>query len=416
MRPPRSTLLTGIIAAGMVFICWFPGTAAAADRVEGLPVGPWLLNPYLITGYEYDSNPLFRPGNNESENIGVVTPGLGAVLPVRNSSFRFQVEHSIYDYERLTLGKNSVTEIDTGLQLAFSSLDQLEIGFERTSGLSRTTQGFDDGGETVFKGDTFNLNSYSLNLARAVYGHRGYQVRLARRDLVFDEGTSTSFFDYRGWEYRGEYREPVGPRRWLLVSLEGRRYDHFRVNDPIGRLFRQEDSRMAYFGMEGKFSPQVTTRARLGYGDYRFPLAAGSDYQGMVGDLRVDFQSTSRRIEINLIGSRRPNASYFFNNTYYVHSSLQLNAEARIRPRVTIGGRAQSGVSEYGDALENPGDPQEGLVRKDRSRSVEFYGNMMLSPLFGITVAARWSRRTSNYEGVEYDAKSLFAGLFVGWR
>ena len=416
MRPARSTRLTGIIAAGVMFVCWFPGTVAAADRLEGLQVGPWLLSPYLITGYEYDSNPLFRPGESESEKIGVVTPGFGAVLPVRNSSFLIQVEHSIYDYERLTLGDNSVTEIDTGLKLAFSSFDQLEIGFQRTSGLARTTRGFDEGGEAVFQGDTFNLNTYSMDLSRAIYGHRGYQVRLARKDMVFDPGSTASFFDYRGWEYRGEYREPIGPRRWLFASLEGRMYDHFQVDDPVGQLFRQEDSKMTYLGVEGKFSPQISTRARLGYGDFRFPFADGSDFQGMIGDLSADFQSVSRRIEIHFLGSRRPNASFFFNNTHYVHTSLQLNVEARVWTRVTVGGRAQSGVSEYGDALENPGDPQEGLIRKDRIRSVEFYGNMMLSPLFGITVSARGSRRTSNYEGVEYVAKSLFAGLVVGWR
>jgi hypothetical protein len=154
---------------------------------------------------------------------------------------------------------------------------------------------------------------------------------------------------------------------------------------------------------------------RLGYGDFRFPLVSGSDFTGILGDLSLEFRSASDRIQVKILGTKRPYASFFFNNTYYVHANLGLDVVAKIRPRLILGGRARAGVSEYGDPLVNQGDPQEGLVRRDRIRSMELYGRMMLSPLMGITLSARGARRTSNYEGVEYDAKSLFMGMVFGW-
>ncbi len=387
-----------------------------AEVPEGLPAGPWIFSPFLVFGYEYDSNPLFRPESVGSDRIAILTPGLGAFLPIGNSGFRLQVERSHYNYELLDLDDNQVTEIHAAADLGFSSSDRLLMAFDRTSGLARTVQAFDEGGEAVFQGDTFDLNKSTVELSRSVYGHRGYLFRVERRDLVFDPNTTANFFNYRGWSYAAEYREPVSPQRWLVVALEGRKYDHFQVLIEPGAIYRQEDSRMVYIGLDGRFTRQWRTRVRLGYGDFRFPMADGQDFSGVVGDFNLSYRSPGERLDVQLLANRRPYASFFFNNTYYLNTSVGLNANYAVRPRLTFGGRAFYGHSTYGDRLVNPGDPQEGLIREDQFRTVELSGRVDLAPWVGITVSARESRRTSNYEGVEYEAKSVFGGLAIGWQ
>ena len=389
---------------------------SSAQDTEGLLAGPWILTPYLITGYEHDSNPLFLPGGADSDRITILTPGVGAVLPLGNSRFRLNAERSFYHYELLNLDDNKVTELSSALELAFSSSDKLEIRFDRISGLARSVQAFDEGGEAVFQGDTFDLNQYTVQLSREVYGHRGYRFTLEREDLVFDESTSANFFNYRGWSYAGEFREPVAPRRWVLFSLEGRQFDHFRVQDDPGEIFREEDSRMAFVGLDGVFARQWRTRLRGGYGRFRYPVAEGSDYRGLVADFDATYRSTGERLKVRIMAARRPFSSFFFNNTHYVNSSATVMAEYVVRPKLTFGARAQFGRSTYGDRLERPGDPQEGLIRRDRARSTELFGRMELTPWVGLTFSARSSRRMSNYEGVEYEAKSYFGGLAIGWR
>ncbi|MBD3868465.1 MAG: outer membrane beta-barrel protein [Acidobacteria bacterium] len=408
----RRLLPAGAFCLVLLGSVWMP-VDAAID--EGLPVGPWILTPSVVTGYEYDSNPLFTEGGSASDRVSILTPRLGAFLPVSNSGFRIELEQSYYNYEILDLDDNTVTDISAAVELEFSTSDNLEVAFDRTSGLARSVQAFDEGGEAVFQGDTFDLNQYTMALSRSVSGHRGYRFQVVRRDLVFDPNTTAKFFNYRGWSYSGEYREPVAPGRWIIASVEGRRYDHFRVLSRPGDLFRQEDSRMLFVGLDGKFFSHWNSRVRVGYGDYRFPMADGSDYSGMVGDFSASYRSSGERLLVQIIAAHKPQASFFFNSTYYLNTSSEMTLEYGVRPRLTLGGRANFGHSAYRDPLVNPGDPQEGLIRADRSRTVEVFGRIELTPWIGATVSARSSRRTSNYEGEEYEAKSIFGGLAIGW-
>lgn len=388
----------------------------AAEFPDGLAVGPFILTPRLVTGYEYDSNPLYLAESAVSDRILIVTPGVGAKLPVRNGSLKLVLDQSTYDYDRLSLDEDKVTETSAELSLPFASSDTLVGVVERISGLARSVQAFDEGGEAVFQGDSFDLNRYRLELSRRSSGHRGYRLQVQRDDLAFAPGTTANFFNYRGWRYSGEYREPIAPGRWMIASLEGRAFDHYQVLGPPGEIYRQEDSRMAYVGVDGRFSPGWKTRVRAGYGEFRFPIAVGSDFSGMVADMEAGYRTPAERLVVRILGARRPYASFFFNNTHYLNTSAQLVVEYEVRPRLNFGARAFWSRSTYGDRLVNPGDPQEGIIREDRTWRVELSGTLDLTPWVGLTVSARSSERTSNYEGEEYEARNLFGGLAIGWR
>ncbi len=397
--------LSGLIAA----------TAAGVEPDHGFQAGPWLLEPSLLFEYEYHSNPFFRPTGGSSDRILTAKPALGLSLPFSQSLVYFNISKAIYDYQRVTLGGNSVLESSGGVELNFNTQDKLELDVENTSGLARSTGVFDEGGETVFRGDTFDFNSYTATFSRSVYGHRGYRVQLQRQDLVFDRGTTVQFFDYRGWNYQGEYRQPVSPVSWFLVSLGGRKYDHFRVGDVSPDPFRREDSRIGYLGFDARYSPRSGLRVLLGYGSFEYPGSGGSSFGGLVADLTARHSTGSGKLEWIVSASRKPYSSFFRNNTHYVRDFVEVSLIRHFSGKSLVRLRTNVSWSDYSDRLEAPADPQNGILRNDRTASTELYARISLSSLLGLRISVLRSRRSSNYIGVEYEATRIFSGLALGW-
>ncbi len=388
---------------------------AQMEERKGLEAGPWLLLPSLVLGVEYDSNPFFRSENVQSERILEATPALGIRLPFSQSLFRIDVAKKFYDYSQTILGEDTVLETSAVLELNFSSRDKLEFGAERSSGLARSTAIFDEGGEATFQGDSFDMDVFDLTLSRSVYGQRGWLLKLQRQDLVFDEGTVANFFDYRCWNYQAEYRQPVSPVSWLLFSWSGRNYDHFRVNSPFSEPFREEISQIGLVGFDARYSSHKTLRFRVGYSKNEFPGALGSAFSGIVGDIKARFQTGSRRHEFLVEALRRPHASFFANNTHFVRNSIAITLKRNFLNKSSVGLRAEYAESDYGDPLQRPLDPQNGIVRQDRTLVSELNARFALNPLMGLRLSARYSTRSSKYEGVDYDATQIFGGMAFGW-
>lgn len=416
--PPSSPFLRAMIGAAVLAMVLVASAAVAEvgeEQPDGIRASQWILRPSITSGVTYSSNPFFQSEsrNPQSDRILVVRPRIEAILPFSNSYWSIDYAYGQYDFENADLPDDSTQEMGTALSLLFGSYERLSLGYRRTAGLARSIL-YDEGGEAVSDGNTFTLDLYEASLSRDVIGQRGYAVELQRRDFRFDEGAPAQFFNYLGWDWSVEYREPLSPVRWFTVSLGGRDYDHFLVDDPSGERYRAEDSQAVYIGITERVGRRRSYRLRIGYGRSQFPEGLGSEFEGVVGDGTFSL-GIGRRTTILITASRAPYPSYYANNNYFVSNQLRIRLQRFWWPKVETGLSVGASRNEYGDPLDSPGDPQNGILRVDNLMDVEVYANFVIRNTLGFRVEIRHLTRDSNYLGADYNVTNANAGVTIGW-
>lgn len=384
---------------------------AAEPPPEGIAAGPWVLAPALFTGFSLDTNPFYRNDAALASNPDHVTrvsrlaPRLRAVLPFRNSEFDFSYEGSRRTYSQDSASSQWGHEIDSDLVLRLGTGDQVVIHGDRTSGSAETR--LFDGGEVVYDGSRYRYANLGASLERSVYGRPGWLVELRRSTLDFDP-TQVLFFEFRGYEGSGSWRQPLSPTTWALAEYEGRRFDHILATDPSGKPFRNESTDVMRVGVQGMLGDaRQYYRFRLGKASSRFPGAPGPDYHGWVGDAVVNLAPGPSSSLVASAG-RRLWPSFYGDNNYYVATSAGLRFEVE-RRRQVFGGSADWVLATYELAI--PGNS----IRRDRSLRLEAYATLQIRRSFGVRVGVSHARRRSSVDATAYDGTAVTIGTLLGW-
>jgi hypothetical protein len=384
----------------------------------GLPAGPWVLAPSLVAGYGRNSNVFLQSAEATpgpvSDTVLRVTPGLVATLPFRNSALKFSFSATRLDYGKIKLTRNLSREGSADLALVFATTDRLSLRAKRTLGIAETIA-FDPGGEYRFQGQGFDLDTYEVEAARDVLGHPGYKARIAWSALSLERGASLNFFEYRGYEAEGSFREPVSPRTWIVGDYEGRRYDHYLLpaagGSPIP--YRQERTDMLRAGVEGRLGEHEPFLVLVGWGRFRFPGSKGSNFDGLVVEANAAAglgPSTTVFLDV----TRRPWPSFFYDNNVYLVEGATARIEHRWLERLSAGAELGWHRASYMDPVPEPNE-QAGLLRRDRTLRAALYANLMMLEKLGFRVSIEENHRSSNAVEQDYRGRVYFVGIALGW-
>jgi hypothetical protein len=399
------------------------GAASQETPPKGFPAGPWILAPTVVAGYEHNTNVFLEDEIEDptSDYSLVVEPEITATLPFRNSYLDFHYKATWRDYGSAFPDEKLAQELGVRLSLLFASMDRITIGGNRIFGVAATEE-FDPGGEVVYDGKEFDLTDYSVELKREVQGRRGYRIQVRRSELDFDPAPDLRFFDFKGWSGEAEYREPLNENLWIIGAYSGSRTDHFCKNlDPLGNPcpppsepLRKESTDTASLGLRGVLAANQPFYLRVGSASYRYTLRTGSNFQGVTaeGSLGIPIGGgTSLRFGL----SRRPYPSFYFNSNFYLVERVDTQLQHDWRNGAASAGlRAFFSRSRYSNAIDFPGFPQDGTVRRDTILRGELYANVFLVKRFGLSTVVSWQSRDSNIEGEDYEGESYFLGLTYG--
>jgi len=414
------------------------------DRPEGLPAGPFLVEPYVRFTYENDDNVFRRNGLVEintfntvvSDNIATVWGGAKASLPFRMSLLEFSAELSRFEYQKTTVPQDFTRDFQATGTFNFATGDTVALSERFLQGLSQiqaTVGG--DGGEETFSGRPFDLNELELEISRAMPGRAGYSVRIRRIDLNWDAfPVPTGAFDYRGWNSSVEFRKPIPGRRWLIFSFNGRRLDHFDADyatapepeAPFGVPFRQEKFDSAQVGVRGFQSRGSPFFVQIGYGRFDYEFVEGlvdsqgqpvesSGFRGLVGAGRWRVP-IGGRTSLDISGQRRVLPSNL--NTHYVNNDLRVHFYREWLRYSTVGIDVRWSGNRYGDLIFDEGaNVPDGCkqLRKDRRTLAEAYVSWLPFVRTTFRMALSLDDRNSNCPLFEYDSTRLTAGVSYGW-
>ncbi len=427
---PRRAWICGVaIVAGLAAGASLSPATAAAPEPEGIAVGPWILAPSLIAEYTYDTNVFLNSrvvqGNVLADHASRMSPALRAALPFGDSRLTLDYKWTKLQYGSARLERDVSQEGGVALTLGFSTQDRLSLSARKTLGIAETSA-FDPGGEVVFKGAGFNLATYQIEAAREVYGQRGYRVQLLASRLRFPQSQAVSFFEFSGFTGVAEYREPLSPSHWVVVSFEGRRYDHTLSSGEPPDTPREE-SDLIMTGLRGQFGKNESYSLQLGWADFRFPGSLASNFRGFVADASATQDLGRTRFILGL--GRRPWPSFLRDNNYYVVDRLGVKIERHLLGDSLFGVDLTVYRSTYGDPTTMPTPtPQptpspETLVRRDRTFRGELYATLMIRDRVGFHLSVVENRRSSNYQGflgstavgADFSGRAYFAGFVFGW-
>ena len=144
---------------------------------EGIPVGWVILAPYLEMSYTADDN-VFRRSESidiESDQISTLTAGVVARLPVRRSLFEVDLEFSRLDYQNRSFTRDIDAEGLFSFAFEFGTGDRLLLRDRLVRSFSNLAN-VDEGGELIFEGTPYNLNSWEVQLSRSVRDRKGYLI------------------------------------------------------------------------------------------------------------------------------------------------------------------------------------------------------------------------------------------------
>jgi hypothetical protein len=418
----------------MLLLC-VTTAGAESPPPDGITVGRWILQPYWASNIEYDDN-IFRncdPDDPdcergslwaiESDTIHSLLFGLGADMPVRNGMFEFDYTGNQRKYNSTgdRIGRNLEHDLNAKLAMRFGSGDRLTISDNYTLGVT-DLQYIDETFGLVFRGAPYNYNNWSVELSREVPRVQGYQIKVSRVDMTFDEGEDSPFNDYRGFQSVFQYRHPIPVDSWLIGHYEYRLIDNYTPNDKIpgendieagpNVLFRTENSKSYQVGFGGFLRQKHPFLMRAGWGRFHYTglEPPESSFEGLVGHARMQFD-IGGRTELKLSMDRRPLPSNY--QSYYINNALRVEIERSWMQYSGVGFRLNVSRNKYGDPGLGICDPD--VVRVDDRWMLDGYVHWMIHRLVGLRLAATHWQRASNCEASDYKANVISAGITLGW-
>lgn len=429
--------------ATTILLAAFSGLDAAElrERPAGMAAGPLIFRPYLLFGYDYNTNVFYLPENVSQGGDWErrLAPGVAMNLPFRNSTFDVNLQARHDSYRETELDRKLSLFADLRLDLAFASSDHLELTVAGARGIAETTN-LDRGGEFFFRGQPYDQRNIGVALARREFGKRGYVVQVQPSAITYDPNVvndldqSRFYQDYRGYSAGIEYREPVSPVHWFTAALQADRFDYYcrdREAYPdtcaVGRSYRGESGDLLWLGVSGVLSNDQPYSARLGWASFRYRHDLlqdyldekedfESDYRGLVGSINASFR-VARPLQLIVVASQRPWSSIDDKNNYFLQRLGVLVVNLSARKTDSYG--ASLSLSRVTYPLPSFGVDH----RRDDTIRAELYANVTLRDLVKLRLSISRQRRDSNvvadpdlgYPELDYDGKIYSVGLVFGW-
>lgn len=416
--PPRFIPSTALALVTLIAVS--SDVRAQDTAFEGVPAGPWILTPLVAAQFGYDSNPFYASSDAGAtgERNSRFSLGLGAALPFRQSGLNLGVRRDRLRYEKTQLNEDTVDELEGELGLRFASSDTVALRTSWTRGIADTLR-FDPGGETVFRGDPYRYREVSAAASREADRRWGYFARLTRRDLMFpDDDVGVDYFEYRGWDLEGEYRQPIRGTMSATLSYAGRRFEHYcntvaPSGEPcpgVGEPFRDERGDAGYVGVRGTFAAKSPFWVRLGWLDLRYGGAITKGYSGPVGEANVRVAVGSGAFVEGIL-VRQVYSSFYENNNYFRYDSAQGRFGVNWANRWEVAVALLYARTRY----DTPSSGLPAAPRRDDTLRAEAYANLFLPRRFGIRFTVTDERRDSNVVGLDFDRRTFLVGAFFGW-
>jgi hypothetical protein len=391
---------------------------AAEPLPEGIVVGRWVLAPWLASDYERDDNLLRLPDElqqeGDTETSTELSAGVEAALPFRNSALYLDYERGRRSYGESDFGREERQALGARAVFAFSTGDRLTLEDRMVEDFVQIREEFDEdvvfGAEERYQGEPFAAHRWSIEAERSEPGRQGYRVRIARRDRNYEGAGRPDLYNYRGFDNVFEYLQPLASGQSILFHYNSRRFNHYRVVDPVGVPFRREEADALQVGLTGKLLGGQRYLARLGYEQLRYP-GEPSKARGLAGHLQGGF-ALGARTDLSLALSRRTLPSTL--ETYYIANTFRAALDRSWTRTLDFAAAIDVDQNEYGDPT---GDDQScsGDTRKDLALSVGADLEWAPHPRFGVRVGAHREQRNSNCASSDHDATEIRAGITLGW-
>jgi hypothetical protein len=430
-RSARRLVVVAVVAV------WFVTGTARSQQREGIAAGPFILTPWIESDIETDSNLFNAPdtfGQDDAEVSASLGFGFEAILPFSHSLLEFRYNGAQISYESAALASDVASRGDLGLTLVFSSgntfyfRDAFLRDFVQVPDTDIPEQGPGVTPEEKYFGSPYHYNRLDIGVRRDEPRSQGYQVRIGRRDFVYQDGTFGGQYDFRGWDNDFEYYRPLTSNRRIVVHYRMQRYEHFRALEGVGVPFREEISDTLQAGLSGVGSVRPFF-FRVGYARFLYeskdPLETRSNFRGVSGFARWNLPLGGRS-SLSMLLSRRPLPSSY--PTYYISNQFRSVAERGFRPDVKLGLILGISNNRYADEIifrncDDVGAPSEcqpsrlvcdGL-RNDVTWDAGFRASWEVHNMFELNLTGKHEKRNSNCENSDYNSDSINLGFKVGW-
>jgi hypothetical protein len=404
-------VLAGLAAA-------VPAAAQRQSVPDGIAVGPWIVAPWLGTEWQVDDNLLRQPDSvvedlDLRESSTEWTGGLTATLPFRNSKLELDYESGYLTYSTGNYDREFSYNAGVLAEFAFSTGDflTLEDRFDRE--FIQIEEQFDEdfvfGAEERFQGQPYDDNRWTIQAERPGLDRQGYRVRIQRRDRNYAGSEHPGLYDVRGFDNVFEYTQPLGTDRALLVHYNPRRFNHYRVEDPVGVPFRKEQADSLQAGVTGEWRGGNSYLARVGYERLDY-VGEESSFRGMSYHLQGRLP-VGGRTGLFLALSRRALPSTL--DTYYIANAVRAALDRTWTRTLDVAVAVNFDLNGYGAPTGEPGCIDE--TRKDIGMAASADVIWQPQPRMGFTLGAHREHRNSNCELSNYEATEVRAGFTLGW-
>jgi hypothetical protein len=404
-----------VVLAGLA--AGLPAAAQERSLPDGIHAGPWILEPWLGSQWELDDNLLRQPEGVVSDDLRESSTewsaGITATLPFHNSRLEVDYETGYLTYATGNYDREVSYAGGVLAEFAFSSGDRLTIEDEFAREFVQIEEVFDEdfvfGAEERFQGEPYDDNRWSIEAARSALDRQGYRIRILRRDRNYAGTERPGLYDLRGFDNIFEYTQPVATGQALLVHYNPRRFNHYRVEDPVGVPFRREVADSLQAGVTGQWRGGNHYLARVGYErlDYE---GEESSFRGMSYHLQGRLP-LGGRTGLFLALSRRALPSTL--NTYYIANAIRAALDRTWTRTLDVAVSVNFDLNGYGDPTGEPGCIDE--TRKDIGMAANADLIWQPQPRMGFTLGAYREHRNSNCDLSNYDATELRAGFTLGW-
>jgi hypothetical protein len=412
---PEARLATRRIALMAVLALAWTAPVAAQPRVDSLSLGPWLFRPSWYAFLQYDSNLLrtdesvFPAQSDSGREIGVE---IDAALPFRNSVFELGYKAAKLNFRDTQFQRDYATEAKAALEFNFSTGDTLILRDVFIRDFVRIQDVIDDDtavdAEEIFFGDPYDLNRADFVLTRSIPARQGYTVRVGRRDYNYKGDRDVGLYNYRGFDSTFEFSQPTYAGGFLVFHYNQRRFNHYRVRDPVGVPFRKEVSDTLQIGYSGNFGRGNPYFFRLGYERLLYE-GQESSFRGLGGLYRSSFiLGADDRLNVSVERQSLPSQQ----DTYYINNVVRLELDKKIMRTLKLRARTRAAFNNYGEpAFVSCGNER----REDYVFGYELDFSWPVVRRTQIHLTGLHERRRSNCEGGNYRDNELRFGFRMGW-
>ena len=250
---------------------------------------------------------------------------------------------------------------------------------------------------------------------------------MPRRSTVdFDQQANAAFYDYEREGFEARYSHRMDPATVSFMSLSLDQTNQQRETAFFGDV--DVTTHNVSVGLQRTFSGVTAAAFVVGYETQDYQGGGADDFTGAVFNINMNWNASDVcRFDVTV--GRQPFQSFFVNNNFYVNDELRFGILQQVGLRTYWQGGIGFQKNAYGDPvdirvtadsppgsdLDNDGNidayesllPSQGVIRLDRSLSLNLAGGIRLVPSLRLTVGYNYDVRTSNMEQALVPGKTL---------